>query len=377
MTRPPTLLPLLLLLGCADKEPASPTPEPLDLPADPAEAGVPVGVQTYADGEITLEIWYPAPDSAAAEEGESFDLDGNIPDSVTALIGAVDLPSISTTAVRDAALRVPETPYPVLIFSHGFGGTRQQSTDITTHLASRGYVVVAPDHPGRMMDDVIPCLFSPPAEGCDLSGFASDPGVEGVETAADLVEDWAGEGFFAEAIDPLALGLFGHSAGAGTTLTAGAEDERFQALLPMAGAAVPERDVPVLLMGGTCDSFATDADLIAVANEGGLDLIRIAGAGHLAFANLCELDLPQFAETYLSGRDDLNETVLDLLIQLASDGCPGAVPAAELACGDAFLPLETSTPIIDHYSTVFFDDALRGTGPGVTTGVFAEALGVP
>jgi hypothetical protein len=39
-----------------------------------------------------------------------------------------------------------------------------------------------------------------------------------------------------------------------------------------------------------------------------------------------------------------------------------------LAC-----PLETSAPIVRHYSTVFFDSALMGEGPGVEAGVFAEA----
>ena len=35
---------------------------------------------------------------------------------------------------------------PVLVFSHGWGGIRWQSAFLTEHLASHGYVVIAPDH---------------------------------------------------------------------------------------------------------------------------------------------------------------------------------------------------------------------------------------
>ena len=42
-------------------------------------------------------------------------------------------------------------------------------------------------------------------------------------------------------------------------------------------------------------------------------------------------------------------------------------------CADGFLPLEVSAPIIRHYGTVFFDEQLRGSGPGVEAGLFPEA----
>ncbi|MEY3211311.1 MAG: hypothetical protein RIT28_1792, partial [Pseudomonadota bacterium] len=49
-----TLASLTLLFGC------SPSPEPLVLPEDPAERGVPVGVRTVTiGGDLTVEIWYP------------------------------------------------------------------------------------------------------------------------------------------------------------------------------------------------------------------------------------------------------------------------------------------------------------------------------
>lgn len=365
---------MFFLLACTTPD-ATATPEPLDLPEDPAEDGVPVGVTTVIDGDHTYEIWYPASDSTTGAS-ESPDFDQFLPASFTAHVGDVHFPTWDSGAVRDAPLRVPEAPYPVVFFSHGFGGMRLQSLDYTTHLASRGYVVLAPDHPGRMMGDVLPCMFSPPLDGCDLSGFGEDdPAEDDLEDALTWVDAAAADGFFAGALDTTHLGLSGHSAGAGSTVASGDAEERYTALLPMAGYGAPARDVPTLLMGGTCDSFALDAESTTYADQlldGGL--VRVLDAGHLAFSDLCQLELAANADAWLTGRDDLNESTYALLLQLATDGCPdAAVPQPDICDAEAFLPLETSAPIIRHYSTVFFDAELKGSGAGAQAGVFPEA----
>ena len=50
----------------------------------------------------------------------------------------------------------PETPMrsPVILFSHGFAGTRLQSRFLCSHLASHGYVVASPDHAGNTFLDL-------------------------------------------------------------------------------------------------------------------------------------------------------------------------------------------------------------------------------
>ena len=50
----------------------------------------------------------------------------------------------------------PETPMrsPVVLFSHGFAGTRLQSKFLCSHLASHGYVVASPDHKGNTFLDL-------------------------------------------------------------------------------------------------------------------------------------------------------------------------------------------------------------------------------
>lgn len=369
---------LLLLAGLsACSGDAAVEVEPLDLPADPAATGVPVGVRTESHGALTVEIWYPASDRTKGSP-EILDFADYIPDSVsTALGGDVQVAPVPTIAVRDAPLRVPDAPYPVIVFSHGFGGNRVQSPDLTAHLASRGYVVIATDHAGRSLGDLLPCMFSPPLEGCNLDGFGEDPAVPHVELLVGFADQAAKQGFFANAIDPTNLGIFGHSAGGGTTTTVLQTNERFKAGLPMAGGGAVDRDVPSLMLAADCDGIVGyDGLRSAAISSPGMDLLTIEGAGHLAFSDLCVLDLEALYDDYLADRDDINATFADLFLGLGIDGCPGHTPPIA-ECGASWLPLEVSTPIARHYATVFFDAELYGGGAGVSGGVFPEAVFEP
>ena len=189
------------------------------------------------------------------------------------------------------------------------------------------------------------------------------------------MEDAAAEGGdFAAMIDTETLGLTGHSAGGNTTASLGDDDERFDALLPMAMSAGPSRDVPALLMDGSCDGFVPTESVDAAA-EGLLDgqRVRVLGAGHLAFSDICQLDLAGLAEEVLADRDDLNVFYYDSLLSLGTDGCPGAEPIVDRPeCTDSFLDLETSAEIIRYYGAAFFDAELKGTG-AVEGGVFEAA----
>jgi hypothetical protein len=167
------------------------------------------------------------------------------------------------------------------------------------------------------------------------------------------------------ALDTGRAGLTGHSAGGGTTAEAGTLDTRFDALLPMAAPATSPRDVPQALVSGTCDAIVEDAAIAEAAGAAGVTLVRVRGAGHLAFSDLCGLELASLAEQLLAPRDDLNPTLYRSLLQLATDGCPGFAPAPALACGDAYLPLEEGWSVTRDVATRFFDAALRGQGEGL------------
>ncbi|MDP7113851.1 MAG: hypothetical protein QGH45_17915, partial [Myxococcota bacterium] len=172
------------------------------------------------------------------------------------------------------------------------------------------------------------------------------------------------------------IGLAGHSAGGATASREGDANETFDALLPMGGADDITRDVPTLLMGSTCDGMFPQERMEEIhASLADGDLLAIHGAGHLAYTDLCALELGEFAATYLEPRDDVNPLFLDGLVLLAIDGCPGIVPEDPPAeeCDGGYLPLEDSFPVVRHYSTVFFDEKLRGEGEGPVDGVMENA----
>ena len=78
--------------------------------------------------ELTVAVWYPT-----AAQPKSYNYGG---------------PTSGSIAV-DAAPLAKGGPYPLLIFSHGYGGGGLGSVFFTEHLATKGWIIVAPDHHDR------------------------------------------------------------------------------------------------------------------------------------------------------------------------------------------------------------------------------------
>ncbi|MDG1023102.1 MAG: hypothetical protein P8O72_03570 [Flavobacteriaceae bacterium] len=95
------------------------------------------------DRPLTVEIWYPA----RLSEGESEEV---IYEEVMGNFGDPNRPLIPFTftgkAARDAKPETSGGPYPLIIVSHGYTGSRYLMTYLTENLASKGYVVIAIDH---------------------------------------------------------------------------------------------------------------------------------------------------------------------------------------------------------------------------------------
>ncbi len=83
--------------------------------------------------ELTATIWYPA----SVQEGNQVD--------------SYDPFQIALEGYRSAPLAV--TNAPLIAFSHGFYAIRFQSAYLMEHLAQRGYVVIAVDHPNNVLYD--------------------------------------------------------------------------------------------------------------------------------------------------------------------------------------------------------------------------------
>lgn len=214
-------------------------------PYDPFQRGPhPVGTATFtwrddARGRaLPVDVWYPATDDVRGR-----DLDPATQDRFVPLPGA---PSVAQQAVRDAP---PErTPGRLLLFSHGFGGDRRQSTFFCTHLASHGFVVAAMDHVGNTTADLL-AGDSPSDDPATVQRFMQDRPAD-----CSFVIDRMRAGAASAAVDDGPVGITGHSFGGWTSLMTAGRDARIGAVVALAPAGGHAE-------GGEAEDMAVGLDL--------------------------------------------------------------------------------------------------------------------
>lgn len=123
------ILPLILTFPAVGQRP--------DAPAYAQRGAYAVGVMDATlnddpDRPLTVSIWYPAQPSDSAAEPPTYR---------TGLLAFA-----AGSAVRDAERDTSDAPYPLVVYSHGSGSQRAFSLYLLEHLASHGFVVIAPDH---------------------------------------------------------------------------------------------------------------------------------------------------------------------------------------------------------------------------------------
>ena len=305
------------------------------------------------DRALTLEVWYPAQLTADQKELTVY----------TDVLGAgATNPARPNTpftfagrAARDAA-PLRDQPYPLVIVSHGYPGSRLQMSYLTENLASKGYVVVAIDH-----------LESTRA---DRAGFASTLLNRPLDDqfVLDTVAGWSHPGsghFLAGAVDAGNTALIGYSMGgygalvaAGaavdlaalkplgvtdtTAFVARAPDPRIHAVVAFApwggarqlwsGASLAQVRVPLLFVAG-------EQDTIAGYEDGVLRLSREA------------VNAPRYLLAYQNARHNVS---------------PNPPPAASYANREDFSAYAESAwdstrinNINQHVVTAFLEQTLR------------------
>ncbi len=205
--------------------------------------------------QLVTEIWYPAVDAARDKPKitfSSFFLDrAQEAEEAFQRFGEISLADVDKRfdplAVRDAKKR--KGRFPLIVFSHGNGGLRMQSIFLTEHLASHGYVVVAPDHTGNA---AITCL---PEGVVTMNARSTLTAVEDrPRDVAFLIDEIIRQtadpnSFLHGGLDLDKIGATGHSFG-GMTVTKATQDKRIKAILPLAGVAPSaiRFRTPVMLM---------------------------------------------------------------------------------------------------------------------------------
>ncbi|GAB3291211.1 acetylhydrolase [Parahaliea aestuarii] len=184
---------------------------------------------------------------------------------------------------RDAKPAGGNTPWPVVVMSHGDAGSRYNMATTATYLASRGYFVIAADHTGNSpyamigrdpaldaqsgdpalrekMKDVLPLLddhgvygsaetygqsYTPLAGGFSPAGFGQlDQSllqrVGDLRAVLDRLDELNRAGRFAGRLDLSRIGLMGRSFGGATTLAGLMLEDRFAAGFAVVPPSMPD-----------------------------------------------------------------------------------------------------------------------------------------
>jgi predicted dienelactone hydrolase len=291
-----------------------------------------------ADRTLTVDIWYPADRRTEAP------------------VASLDL--IFTRLALPGVLAGPQAArgsFPLVVFSHGNGGVRFQSSFLMETLASHGFVVAAPDHAGNTALDAI-------AGTSDPIAVAATNRPRDVSFVIDqmLVRERDPANTLHHRIDERDIGVVGHSFGGFTALaTAGGfvdyqRDPRVEAIVPIAPATfgftdeqLASIDVPTLLMGGTSDTVVPIEpgivhawDLISGRPEYRVDMLA---AGHNSFTNICDI-----RDAFVAA--GVGQPILGFVEAQAEDGC-----APEL------LPIDEAQRVTDLYVVSFLTEELKGS----------------
>lgn len=284
----------------------------LEIPEDPALRGPwAVGARTFTIADRVAEIWYPAaPGSEVGKAPETYDIRLYLPADEQGKIPDEANPYQPCECYRDLPLDEAHGPYPGVVFIHGTAGFRTQSLTFMTHWASRGFIVVAVDHTGITLADVLGGVIN-----ADQAGDARK-----VMTALQ-----AAEGELAWLSGHLDAGRFaasGHSAG-GMAVSGLGDHPGVQVLMPMAAGGVTAGPSlqSTLVLGAMEDAivaYGSQADGYT-SSPARKRLVGLAAAGHLAFSDLCVLGAEQGGILQIGL--DYGVDIPPFLIGLASDGC--------------------------------------------------------
>lgn len=324
--------------------------------------------------ELTAQIWYPttaagvpAPyweDSLVRGFAESR---GVPPSDSAAIAPAFQL--IQSRATSGAAIANDQAKYPVLFYSHGFGGLHKDNTFLAEELASQGYIVVGINHTydagattfedGRTV--VQDRNFKDALEAAAISqDFAT---INRLSTAAVNIRA-ADVSFVLDELEKLnvsddknlltgyldlaKVGIFGHSLGGATAASAMLLDSRFQVGLNMDGNMWGEvvnqgLNRPFMLMNNGLQWITPDRKSFYNQLQNDSYNLTIAGTKHQNFT-----DSPLLKSAF-------SEFVPELANFFSSE------------VGD--IDSQRNAEIISAYNLAFFDKYLKGKDSPLLNGI--------
>lgn len=303
-----------------------------------------VGVRTVRVGRLDVEVWYPA--AAGSEAGATravYDVRQWLPPSQQPVIPDADNPWQPCECARDLPIDDAHGPYPVIAFVHGTAAFRTQSLSMMTHWASRGFVVVAADHPGLFLGDSLATLGGCPDEPTGARDLEGD-----VRAVLAAVSASSGDlAFLATRIDATRVGLAGHSAGGVVASLTDLPGVRVIASLASSGPAIASATLESSLFVAAASDrvvpYMSSLDAYA-GSPSPRRFLGITNSGHLAPSDLC----------------DLTNTADQNLIAVANRYriCGAALGRALFDCRAEYIDHEVARTAVDAITTAVFEEVL-------------------
>jgi len=384
------LLMILAPLGVTAQEGEAVIPTGLrpDAPTYAVRGAYPVGTRDLTiDGEMSLGItvWYPALNADNAEETVIYPYE-------IKMIGLPGVATVTGQAISEAAYDLSAAPYPLVVLSTGFSLGRTNFAWLAEHLASHGFVVIAPEHDEKLVN------FDP-ASSMFWRGTFTRP--QEIASVFAYVDEQIGAGGTLDGlIDAQTVAVMGFSHGGYTALaTAGAkldipayearcdaarqasdpdgwlcdsfipfladmtafagldaiptelwsvfDDARVDAVVPMAGdaylfdqAGLAEITVPVMAIGGSRDTgtpylwgTAMTYEHVSSTTKA---IVTFENAEHMIFASTCEA-LPWYQDIGFS-----------------------------VACSDPVWDMNRAHDLTNHFTTAFLLSVLKQDSEAAT-----------
>ncbi len=267
---------------------------------------------------LVTEIWYPATESARTMAKSKFTdfLPGGVTPDLEEYFKKSRGKSVDDlnksywmNSFRDAPIRAGR--FPLIVFSHGNGGSRFQNTFWCDFVASHGYVIVSADHTGNaaltiLKDERVPYQGNGRAESAvdrpkDLS-FLLDRMIQWNDGAS------RSDSRFKAKLDlsrPCAAGM---SFGSMTAVRVADLDPRFKSVIAMSGAYPQHTNlkVPTLWMIGSEDRTIGPVGNSIVRShhgkhEGPSYLLELKNGGHYSFTDMAKMN-PDYGDGVGKGK---------------------------------------------------------------------------
>ncbi|MGD9394889.1 MAG: hypothetical protein PVJ05_00490 [Candidatus Thorarchaeota archaeon] len=251
---------------------------------------------------ILIRAWYPSDSVAGHRMAPYVDAPGQFGTGVERSFGfpavvVSHIPQTKTHSYLNAPLSQAETSFPLLIFSHGYGGIIMQDTVLMEELASNGYIVFSISHSyeaavtsfpdGSVIYEATPDMYDNIASSLLIWSNDTTFLVDQLE----ITNNPAIPGVLWDGMDLDTIGVFGHSFGGTTAEHVILEDARFDVGIsfdsPHGGSSLTmNMTKPFMLLFGPDYGNPEMNDTIFNRAEGTCYGLFVNGTRHYNFADV-------------------------------------------------------------------------------------------